>query len=83
MGFGHEAFSERTNGARIRVLRAKVSLGATRRIACVCLTSFFDCAACVHFRCSHGHAPGADLKWKERAAEAESALITFSGATFP
>ena len=83
MKFRHELFSERTIGARIRVLRAKVSLGATRRNVPLCVTSFFDCAAHVHFRSSYGHAPRAHLKWKERAGEAESGRITFNGATFP
>ena len=68
-----EGAPARSIGARIRILRVKVSLGATRVNVSVCFMLHSDCAAHVHLRCSHGHAPGADLKWKERADEAESA----------
>ena len=69
----HTGAPARSITARIRVLRVKVSLGATRANVSVCFMLHSDCAAYVHLRCSHGHAPGADLKWKERAGEAESA----------
>ena len=73
VAYRREGAPARSIRTRIRVLRVKVSLGATRANVSVCFMLHSDCAAYVHLRCSHGHAPGADLKWKERAGEAESA----------
>ena len=70
-------------GTRIRVLRVKVSLGATRAHVSVCFMLHSDCAAYVHLRCSHGHGAGAEFRSKQYADEAESAKITSSSATFP
>ena len=83
VAYRREGALARSIGTRIRVLRVKVSLGATRRHVSVCFMLHFNCAAHVHLRCSHGHGAGAEFRSKQYADEAESAKITSSSATFP
>ena len=83
VAYRREGAPARSIRARIRVLRVKVSLGATRANVSVCFMLHSDCAAYVHLRCSHGHGAGAEFRSKQYADEAESAKITSSSATFP
>ena len=83
VAYRREGALARSIGTRIRVLRVKVSLGATRAHVSVCFMLHSDCAAYVHLRCSHVHGAGAEFRSKQYADEAESAKITSSSATFP
>ena len=83
VAYRREEAPARSIRTRIRVLRVKVSLGATRAHVSVCFMLHSNCAAYVHLRCSHGHGAGAEFRPKQYAHEAESAKITSSSATFP